>query len=183
MPGSDTKTAPRKRGRPATGRKNESEARAALARSEALNLPQFGGPPDDATMTLINDAIALIDKPPVDVQNPADVRARTLAYLQRCAELSRRPAIAAYALYLGTNRTTLKSYVDGSSKAIHPDSLAVIKWVYALVDGAWEQQMTDGAMNVVAGIFLMRNNLGYTNVDTVEIVPKAPEPCKRADSV
>lgn len=175
MPDSDTKTAPKKRGRPATGKKTEADKRRALAFSEAANLPQFAGAPDDKTVQLINEALDLLDSPAVDMMDPAAVRDRTILYLRKCAENQRRPAVAAYALYLGIPRLTLKSYVDGSSKAIHPDSLTTVKWVYNLIDGAWEQQMTDGAMNVVAGIFLMRNNLGYTNVDTVEIVPKVPE--------
>ena len=104
------------------------------------------------------------------------VKDRTTTYLKRCYELNRRPAIAAYALYLGLPRTTtLKSYVDGTGKTIDSRSLAMVKYVFGLVDTLYEQQMTDGDMNVVAGIFLMRNNLKYTNIDTVEIVPRQPE--------
>lgn len=175
MSDSDTKTAPKKRGRPATGRKTEAEKMAAIAKSERENLPQFGGRPDDMTMQLLAEGISLMGMPAVDVMQPQQVQERTLLYLKRCAENKRRPAVAAYALYLGIDRRTLNGYYSGVNHAIHPDSLSTIKYIYALIDGAWEQQMTDGAMNVVAGIFLMRNNLGYTNVDTVEIVPKAPE--------
>lgn len=126
-------------------------------------------------MQLLREGIDLMNVPPVDINDVKAVTDRTLLYLQRCAENNRRPACAAYALYLGIDRRTLNSYVSGVSKAINPDSLSVVKYVYRLIDGSWEQQMSEGSMNVVAGIFLMRNNLGYTNVDTVEIVPKAPE--------
>jgi len=168
-------TTKRKRGRPATGRKTEEDKIRAIAKSEELNLPQYGGRPDSLTVDLIQEGLNRIDTPPVDVNDFEDVKKRTVEYIRRCVELNRRPAIAAYALYLGLDRRTLTSYVSGLSKAIDSRSLSTIKYVYSLVDASMEQQMTNGDMNVVAGIFLMRNNLGYTNVDTLEIVPKATE--------
>lgn len=166
-------TTQKKRGRPATGKKNEHERRVAIATSEENNLPQYGGSPDSSTIELLKEGISLIDTPSVDVYDFDAVKERTVTYLQRCVNLNRRPAIAAYALYLGLNRTALNNYVYGRSKAIDERSLALIKYVYSMVDASMEQQMTDGEMNVVAGIFLMRNNLSYTNVDTIEIVPRS----------
>lgn len=168
-------TTKRKRGRPATGAKTEAQRMISVAKSEVANSPQFGGRPDDKTIQLLSEALTLIDTPAVDVYNPEEVKERSITYLQKCVDNHRRPAIAAYALYLGLDRRTLNGFIQGLNKAIHPDSLSLIKYVYSLVDYSMEQQMQDGEMNVVAGIFLMRNNLGYTNVDTVEIVPKAPE--------
>ena len=166
---------PRKRGRPATGRKTEEERKISTAVSEYYNLPQYGGRPDSKTVALISEALERIDTPPVDVYDFEDVKKRTVEYIDRCRSLDRRPAIAAYALYLGIDRRTLNAYIHGQSKAIDSRSLSLIKYVYSMVDASMEQQMSDGDMNVVAGIFLMRNNLGYTNVDTVEIVPKTPD--------
>lgn len=166
---------PRKRGRPATGRKSEQECRNSLAIAEANNLPQYGGSPTSSTMELLNDALCRIDLPPVNLYDFEDVKKRTIEYIEHCKNTCRRPAIAAYALYLGIQRTTLNNYVYGRSNAIDERCLAVVKYVYSLVDASYERQMTDGDMNVVAGIFLMRNNLGYTNVDTVEIVPKTQD--------
>lgn len=168
-------TTKRKRGRPATGQKTEEEKRRALAKSEELNLPQFGGRPESTTLELLKEGMSLMDTPSVDLNDFEAVRDRTNTYLERCYKLGRRPAIAAYALYLGYPRLTLKNIVDGNGRAIDERSLNMIKYVYGLVDTLYEQQMTDGDMNVVAGIFLMRNNLKYTNVDTLEIVPKATE--------
>ena len=168
-------TVKKKRGRPATGAKTEAQRIVSVAKSEVMNLPQFGGRPDDKTVQLLSEALTLIDTPAVDVYNPEEVKERSITYLQKCVDNHRRPAIAAYALYLGLDRRTLNGFIQGLNKAIHPDSLSLIKYVYSLVDYSMEQQMQDGEMNVVAGIFLMRNNLGYTNVDTVEIVPKTQE--------
>ena len=165
----------RKRGRPATGRKSELDSRKAVAKSEELNLPQYGGKPGSTTLELLKEGISLMDTPPVDVMDFQAVRDRTSTYLERCYSVGRRPAIAAYALYLGIPRTTLKSYYEGRNNAIDPNSLTVIKYVYSLVDTCYEQQMTDGDMNVIAGIFLLRNNLNYTNTDTVEIIAKQPD--------
>lgn len=170
-----TSTTTKKRGRPATGKKTEEERRIATAKSEELNLTQYGGRPSNSTLELLKEGMSLIDTPPVDFYDFESVKSRSLAYLQRCYDLDRRPAIAAYALYLGVNRTLLNSFVHGTNKSIDTRSLALIKYVYSMVDASMEQQMTDGDMNVVAGIFLMRNNLKYTNVDTVEIVPRQPE--------
>lgn len=166
---------PRKRGRPATGRKSEEERRVSVAISEQNNLPQYGGQPESTTLELLKEGISLLDTPPVDMYDFQAVKARTMTYLDRCYKLGRKPAIAAYALYLGIPRTTLKGYYEGRNNAIDPRCLTLIKQVYSLVDTLYEQHMTDGDINVVAGIFLMRNNLGYTNVDTVEIVPKTPD--------
>ena len=166
-------TTQKKRGRPATGKKTEQEKRQAIAKSEELNLPQFGGRPESTTLELLREGMSLMDTPPVDLNDFKAVRDRTSTYLERCYSLNRRPAIAAYALYLGYPRITLKNIVDGNGRAIDSRSLDTIKYVFGLVDTLYEQQMTDGDMNVVAGIFLMRNNLKYTNVDTVEIVPNS----------
>ena len=46
-----------------------------------------------------------------------------------------------------------------------------IKKAHALINAQYEDMMNNGKINPVAGIFLMKNNMGYTDKTEIEIAP------------
>ena len=50
----------------------------------------------------------------------------------------------------------------------NPESLVTLKNAYDMINSYYEHMMNNGKINPVAGIFLMKNNLGYK--DTTDYV-------------
>lgn len=96
-----------------------------------------------------------------DKNDPEEVATRIMDYFTICGECGFRPAVASLALALGIDRVTLFTWINGSGGVKNPDVINTIKRAYAVINSSYEQMMNDGKINPVAGIFLMKNNMGY----------------------
>ena len=107
-----------------------------------------------------NDVSALsID--PVDVQNPDEVQDRIRHYFELCMENDMKPTIPELGMAFGHNRDWVLRIVQGRHTTLNDISIGYFQAAYNMINGQLEQYMLNGDTNVVAGIFIAKNNFGY----------------------
>ena len=132
--------------------------------------------PDPAeTADKLRQLIKLGTLPRVDTQDPEAVQDRIVEYFQRCIDDGVLASIGGLSLALGLERTTL--FKIRRREFRKPQAVyELIDMACNIINAQYEETMQEGKINPLAGIFLMRNNFGYTNTDDTSIVSStAPE--------
>lgn len=110
--------------------------------------------------------------PPVDMKKPENVLERVTLYFQTCADDDMKPSVAGLALAFGIERNTLWKWMNGvQSDYIPSESRNMLKKAYQILNVQMENYMQNGKINPVAGIFLMKNNMGYQDKQEVVLTP------------
>lgn len=110
--------------------------------------------------------------PPIDISDINQVQERIDWYFNHCVEDDMKPSVSGLSLALGVSVETLYSWSNGECrKSTHSEPL---KRARAILKALWEDYMLNGKINPVAGIFLGKNNFGYTDKKELEIAPKNP---------
>ena len=104
----------------------------------------------------------------VDTKNPEAVKERVLEYLSYCQESDVPPSVAGCASWLGVHITTLENWYTGRVNL--PEHQKIMTMFYSIMQTIWAQDMHEGNINPVAGIFMGKVFYGYK--DTQEIVVK-----------
>lgn len=153
-------TVARKRGRPLDSGGNER--------------PDSTAQPDPGDNTkYISFGLMLRALPEVDMTNAVEVSQRVTKYFELCAEYDMKPGAAGLALAFGKDRRTLWQYREGhigKNKEVQD----TLKKAVQFLDLAMETYMQNGKINPVAGIFLMKNNLGYVDKQEVTVTAQSP---------
>ena len=127
--------------------------------------------PGDNRKFLEHD-LKMWDWPAVDMTRPKDVSERIGNYFRICAEDDMKPSVAGMALAFGIDRRTLWKWVNGIDSAYIPsESRDSLKKAYYFLNAQMENYMQNGKINPVAGIFLMKNNMGYADKQEVVLTP------------
>lgn len=147
-------------------------------RSEAMSLQVDSG--DNRKYLLHSMQIA--ELPEVDMKNPAEVQKRIRDYFNICAENDMKPSVAGIALAFSVDRKTFWAWANGiESDYIPAESRSTIKKAYALLNAQMENYMQNGKINPVAGIFLMKNNMGYKDQQEFVLTPNAENDAAAGD--
>lgn len=110
--------------------------------------------------------------PSVDMKKPEDVHERVTLYFQTCADDDMKPSVAGLALAFGIDRRTLWKWINGiQSDFVAAESRDALKKAYQILTAQMENYMQNGKINPVAGIFLMKNNMGYQDKQEVVVTP------------
>lgn len=114
------------------------------------------------------------DKP--DMTDENQVVQRVIDYFQLCADNDMKPSVAGLALAFSVSRHSILNWVTGGngSKQLSDYSIATLKKAYDFLNAQMEDYMQNGKINPVAGIFLMKNNMGYR--DQQEVAIRADQP-------
>lgn len=127
--------------------------------------------PGDNRKYIMHD-LRMWDWPAVDMTRPKDVSERIGQYFQICAEDDMKPSVAGMALAFGIDRRTMWKWVNGIDSAYIPtESRDTLKKAYQFLNAQMENYMQNGKINPVAGIFLMKNNMGYADKQEVVLTP------------
>lgn len=117
-------------------------------------------------------ALAVMQLPKIDVRNPEQLRSRVVEYFQLCATHDMKPGVAAVGLAIGLDRRRLWEIRSGSKNvAIPQECKDIINEVYDSLEVLWEGYMTSGKINPVSGIFLGKNNFGYSDKQEYVVTP------------
>ena len=106
-----------------------------------------------------------IEKPNLD--NPTQVEVACKNYMALCVQNDQKPLVSGLAMVLGVNRKELLDILGGKMRS---EAREVIKEYFAVLETYDELALKEGKINAVAGIFLGKNNYGYTDGVKVEIV-------------
>jgi hypothetical protein len=158
----NTEKIPKKRGRPA-GSVNKSK----ISRPDRTVQTN----PGENSRFLLHD-LKLMNLPDIDINNAEQMKTRVNDYFRICSDDDVKPSIASLALSFGVSRVTLFSWITGKTNALqNAAALNTLKRAYDSINSYYEHMMNNGKINPVAGIFLMKNNMGYQ--DTTNYVISA----------
>lgn len=124
--------------------------------------------PGDNTKYL-NHAMQIMSLPPIDKRDPEQVRARIGEYFTICAANDMKPTVKGFLNALKMPKTTLWEWKQGNVRA--ETHQAIILEAYDMLEALWEDYMQNGKINPVSGIFLGKNNFGYTDKQEYVLTP------------
>lgn len=106
-----------------------------------------------------------------DMADNAAVSQRVADYFTLCDQDSIKPSVAGMALAFGIERTVFTRMVNGERGKLSSDVKHTLKKAYQILNAQMETYMQDGKVNCVAGIFLMKNNMGYQDKTEMVLTP------------
>lgn len=121
-----------------------------------------------------NLELAALGSEKLDFADPEAVEERIQAYFQTCARNDMKPGVAGFALACGVDRRQIPRWAQGESFPGADKSRRLLLQAYQILNSQMEDYMQNGKINPIAGIFLMKNNMGYE--DKVEQVVTARNP-------
>lgn len=110
----------------------------------------------------------------VNMKDPVEVEDRVQQYFQLCLDNDMKPSVAGLALAFRVNRRTIVEHASGHIKQTPPECAALLENAMLIINSLMEDYMQNGKVNPVSGIFLMKNNLGYTDRTEYSIEHKDP---------
>ena len=118
---------------------------------------------------MIKYVMAFSELPKIDYNDPLQVKQRTIDMFNICAAFDIKPSVAALAMALQIDRATLFNWLTRKTETIkNKECFDTIKNTYNQINLLYETYMNNGSINPVAGIFLMKNNMGYK--DTTDYI-------------
>jgi hypothetical protein len=125
---------------------------------------------------MINYTVALSSLPKINYNDITQVKQRIHEFYTISAEYDYKLTVAALALSFGISRITLFTWLTGKSEAVkNKECINTLKAVDDSINTQYEILMNNGKINPVAGIFLMKNNLGYKDT-TDHVITANSEP-------
>jgi len=104
---------------------------------------------------------------PIDRRNAAQIRERTIEYMQACIDDCMKPNMVGYALALGTDRVGLQRMF--TDRTINAEAYAEIDRGMTMLENVMIQLMMDSKINPVTAIFLLKNHFSYKDASDVNI--------------
>ena len=117
----------------------------------------------------IRHALATLNMPPIDISDPVQVEARLDWYFNHCFDNDMKPTVSGFCNSLGISRNTLFEWRRGRFRGDTHQGIVVR--AYNLLEALWEDYMQNGKINPVSGIFLGKNNFGYSDKQEYVVTP------------
>lgn len=110
--------------------------------------------------------------PKIDLEDPVQVEERVKQYFTIVAKNDMKPSVEGLALALGVGRQRVWEMRTKESKG--REVADIIKKATDFINNLMADYMQNGKINPVSGIFLMKNNFGYTDKQEVIVTPQSP---------
>lgn len=118
-------------------------------------------------------AVAQLGRTPINIHSVPETRQRINEYFSTCVANDVKPTVAGMALAFGITRARLWERANGRGHTpLEKEIQDEYQKAYALINMLMEDYMQNGKINPVAGIFLMKNNLGYTDTQEYVLTPQ-----------
>ena len=125
---------------------------------------------------ITSHSLELAELPRVDFDKPETVEKNCKGYFGICNKYQLKPTIAGLALAVGLSRVDLLYAVSNPDKwnrNANPESIKVLKKYHQIINSQMEILMQEGKIQPLAGIFLMKNNMQYSDKTEYVITPNA----------
>lgn len=109
-----------------------------------------------------------------DMTSLEAVENRIQEYFNICAEDDIKPSVEGLAVAFDVDRKQLWRWANGVQSTIDCDISHTIKKAYTVLNLQMVDYMQNGQINPVSGIFLMKNNMAYTDSTEVIVTPNSP---------
>jgi hypothetical protein len=119
----------------------------------------------------LSHALTIRSMPPIDISDPVQVQNRINDYFQLCVTNDMRPTATGFRNALRIAKSTLWEWRQGNYRA--GTHQAIICEAYDVLEALWEDNMQNGKINPVSGIFLGKNNFGYQDKQEYVLTPNA----------
>lgn len=123
---------------------------------------------------MIKNAITIAHWPHIDTDDAEQVAERIDQYHQYCYENDMKPDMPGLALALGVDRKTVWAWENGVDSNKPKSVRNVLKLARSINEQLMSSMMTEGKVNPVVGIFLLKNSHGYKDQQDVVITPNNP---------
>ena len=130
-------------------------------------------PGDNRKYTLHSMEVANLSVEELDLTSAEAVTERCNDYFTLCNQNDMKPNVAGFALALGIDRQSYYDWLNGTSN-IPETARKIIKRYHTILNTQMEDYMQNGKINPVAGIFIMKNNMGYEDKKEVAVAPVNP---------
>lgn len=121
----------------------------------------------------IDSAIIMRKQPRCDMTDPGEVGRRIEFYFDLCNNLEIKPNQIGLALALGLERITLLDYLAGRLGR-NAEVQKILKNANSILEYLMSCYMTDGKVNPIPAIFLLKNFHGYRDQAEVVLRPANP---------
>ena len=103
------------------------------------------------------------------MENTSEVEQRISDYFRICSEDDIKPSVESLALAFDVSRFVLYDWLnDRTGNKLNKESKHTLQKAYNLINSYYAHMMNNGKINPVAGIFLLKNNMGYK--DTTDYI-------------
>ena len=144
--------------------------------------PQVRPPQKAGTNSRVTkNALAGWNLPRIDTRNPGEVEQRIKEYLQHCVDNDICPSVTGCANWLGVTLRTIEYWYSGG-RGTEEHQRIITKFYNVLMD-VWAQDMKEGNVNPVSGIFVGKVFFGFKDTQEVVITPVQHETLSVADLI
>lgn len=134
-------------------------------------------PGDNTKILEVN--MALLNFPNIDLKDVEQVQQRLNDYFMLYAQADLKPTVVGMAIALnGHSRQWLWALTHdrplggrGNEVSLPLEVTNAIKKAYFMMENQWESYMNSGKINPVSGIFLGKNNFGYSDKQEYVVTP------------
>ena len=145
-----------------------------IRKPQRTDLPNALELPEGDNNKYTTFALAIMQMPKIDVNDPVQLGERLIDYFQLCADKDMKPGVAALSLAIGLDRRRLweiNNDVAGRNVSMPQECKDIIKTAYNSLEVLWEGYMINGKINPVSGIFLGKNHFGYQDKQEYVVTP------------
>lgn len=115
--------------------------------------------PKDIAKIILNKDYVII--PRIDIDDIEQVKERATLYLNSCLYCNIIPTLSGLAYALGVNRRTLYNWKSGRRN--NKEYQILIERYKTILEVVLTQMLLDNKVNASVGIFLLKNNFGYSS--------------------
>ena len=110
-----------------------------------------------------------------NMQNVEAVRNRITEYFELCEQNDMKPSVEGFALSFGIDRKGMWRWANRVDCSNIPEEVSrMLNIAYSTLNSIMVEYMQNGKINPVSGIFLMKNNMGYTDQTEIVVTPNNP---------
>lgn len=136
----------------------------------------WNDPGDNTKFMKVNMVLFNMDK--VDMKDAEAVQNRINEFFMLYTENDMKPTVAGMGMALGMSRQQLWAIKNdqpangqGWKYDLPPAVSDAVKKAYFLMENMWETYMNSGKVNPISGIFLGKNNFGYSDKQEYVLTP------------